>query len=44
MKLFNNLKNIFTKKEKDQIDTYDKGLEKTRKNFTSKLNNFKRPL
>ena len=39
MKLFNNLKNIFTKKEKDQIDTYDKGLEKTRKNFTSKLNN-----
>ncbi len=39
MKILKNLKNIFSKKEKEQVDIYDKGLEKTRKNFTSKLNN-----
>lgn len=38
MGLFDKFKNIFTKEEKKELDTYDKGLEKTRKEFTSKLN------
>ncbi len=36
MGLFNNFKNIFSKKE--NIDEFEKGLEKTRNSFTSKLN------
>lgn len=36
MGLFN-LKNIF-KKDKKEVESYEKGLEKTRKEFTSKLN------
>lgn len=40
MGLFNKFKNIFTgktEKEKEEIESYDKGLEKTRKEFSSKL-------
>ncbi len=40
MGLFNKFKNIFSGKSEDQkkeIESYDKGLEKTRKEFTSKL-------
>ena len=42
MGLFNNLKNMFTKKEKEEVinkevEKYDKGLEKTRDEFVSKL-------
>ena len=36
MGLFN-FKNIF-KKDKKEVESYEKGLEKTRKEFTSKLN------
>ncbi len=36
MKLFNNFKNIFTKKE--EVKIVEKGLEKTRNNLSSKLN------
>lgn len=37
--LFDRFKNILTKtEEKKDVETYDKGLEKTRKEFTSKLN------
>lgn len=38
MGLFDKFKNIFTREEKQEVDVYDKGLEKTRKEFTSKLN------
>ena len=40
MGLFNKLKNIIKKtdEEKEQLNLYDKGLEKTRKEFVSKLN------
>ena len=42
MGLFNKLKNIISKKEeskeeKEVLETYEKGLEKTRKEFVSKL-------
>lgn len=39
MGLFNKLKNIITKKDKNDeiVSAYDKGLEKTRKEFVSKL-------
>ena len=40
MGLFNKFKNIFsgkTEEQKKEIESYDKGLEKTRKEFTSKL-------
>ncbi len=40
MGIFNKFKNIFTGKSEEQkkeIETYDKGLEKTRKEFSSKL-------
>ena len=41
MGLFNKFKNIInknvTKEEKEELDSYDKGLEKTRKEFVSKL-------
>ena len=37
MGLFNKFKNIFSKKEKVEVETYEKGLEKTRKEFTSKI-------
>ena len=39
MGLFNNFKNLFKNENKQEVKTYDKGLEKTRNNFTSKLNN-----
>ncbi len=39
MGLFDKFKNILTKKEEQkEVEVYDKGLEKTRKEFTSKLN------
>ena len=43
MGLFNKLKNIISKKEeskeeKEVLETYEKGLEKTRKEFVSQLN------
>ena len=37
MGLFNKFKNIFSKKEEKEVETYEKGLEKTRKEFTSKI-------
>ncbi len=38
MGLFNKFKNIFNKKDKEEIEVYDKGLEKTRKEFVNKIN------
>ena len=38
MGLFDKFKNIFVKEEKVETEQYEKGLEKTRKEFTSKLN------
>lgn len=38
MGLFNKFKEIFKKEEKENIEIYDKGLEKTRKEFISNLN------
>ena len=40
MGLFDKFKSIFTKEKKDieEINNYEKGLEKTRENFSSKLN------
>lgn len=38
MGLFDKFKNIFNCEEKQEVELYDKGLEKTRKEFTSKLN------
>ena len=37
MGLFNKFKNIFSKKEEKEVETYEKGLEKTRREFTSKI-------
>ena len=37
MGLFDKFKNIFTKEEKEKVDVYDKGLEKTRKDFSNKI-------
>lgn len=37
MGLFDKFKNIFTKSTKEEIETYDKGLSKTRKEFTNKI-------
>ena len=38
MGIFDKFKNVFKKEEKASVESYDKGLEKTRKEFTSKLN------
>lgn len=38
MGIFDKFKNIFQKEETEEIKEYEKGLEKTRKEFTSKLN------
>lgn len=38
MGIFDKFKNIFKKEEVETVNTYDAGLEKTRKEFTSKLN------
>ena len=38
MGLFNKIKNMFTGK-KEEVKNYDKGLEKTRKEFVSQLSN-----
>lgn len=38
MGLFDKFKSVFKKEEKEVVESYDKGLEKTRKEFTSKLN------
>ena len=37
MGLFDKFKSIFTKEEKEKIEVYDKGLEKTRKDFSNKI-------
>ena len=37
MGLFNKFKNLFSKKEEKKVETYEKGLEKTRKEFTNKI-------
>ncbi len=38
MGLFNKFKNLFKAEEKENTEAYDKGLEKTRKDFVSELN------
>jgi fused signal recognition particle receptor len=37
MGLFDKFKNIFSKNEKEEVDAFDKGLEKTRKEFVNKI-------
>ncbi len=37
MGLFDKFKNIFKKEEKDDVESYDKGLEKTRTEFVNKI-------
>ena len=39
MGLFDKIKNVFTKDKSDEVVKYDKGLEKSRKEFTTKLSN-----
>ena len=39
MGIFDKFKNIFKKEEKEEVQIYDKGLEKTRDNFLSALLN-----
>ncbi len=39
MGIFDKFKNIFKKEEKEEVEVYDKGLEKTRNNFLSSLIN-----
>lgn len=39
MGLFDKIKNVFTKEKSDEVVKYDKGLEKSRKEFTTKLSN-----
>lgn len=38
MGMFDKFKNLFQKESKEEVEKYDIGLEKTRKEFTSKLN------
>lgn len=38
MGMFDKFKNLFQKENKEEVEKYDIGLEKTRKEFTSKLN------
>ena len=42
MGLFDKIKNAFTGNKKEAIEKYDKGLEKTRKEFVSQLSNLSR--
>ncbi len=37
MGLFNKFKNLFTKNSKEEVEAFDKGLEKTRKEFVNKI-------
>ena len=37
MGIFDKFKKIFTKEEKETVEVYDKGLEKTRKDFSNKI-------
>ena len=37
MGLFDKFKKVFSKKEKEEVEVYDKGLEKTRKEFVNKI-------
>lgn len=37
MGLFNKFKNLFSKNEKEEVEAFDKGLEKTRKEFVNKI-------
>ena len=38
MGIFDKFKTLIKKENKEELNLYDKGLEKTRKEFTSKLN------
>lgn len=42
MGLFNKIKNVFSGAKKEEVEKYDKGLEKTRKEFVSQLSNLSR--
>lgn len=42
MGLFDKLKNVFSGKKAEEVKKYDKGLEKTRKEFVSQLSNLSR--
>ena len=42
MGLFDKLKKVFTKEKKESVEKYDKGLEKTRKEFVSELSKLSR--
>ena len=37
MGLFDKFKNIFSKEEKEEVEVYEKGLEKTREEFVNKI-------
>lgn len=37
MKIFNKFKNLFSKNDKEEVEAFDKGLEKTRKEFVNKI-------
>ena len=39
MGIFDKIKKVFTKEEKKEVEKYDKGLEKSRKEFVSQLSN-----
>ncbi len=39
MGIFDKIKKVFTKEEKETVERYDKGLEKSRKEFVSQLSN-----
>ena len=42
MGLFSKIKNVFSKSKDEEVKKYDSGLEKTRKEFTTKLSNLSR--
>lgn len=42
MGLFDKIKNVFNKEKKEEVKNYDKGLEKTRKEFISQLSSLSR--
>ena len=39
MGLFDKFKNIFNKNNKEEVEAFDKGLEKTRNEFVNKIKN-----
>ncbi len=42
MGLFDKIRNVFVKEKREEVKNYDKGLEKTRKEFISQLSNLSR--